>query len=212
MGEKLGKLATRLVSVGGVDELYYSLVSEIDHPEQMVIGGQEPATWLTEVGMRSSFGDPKLHMMFMDAMTYLPDDILVKVDRAAMANSLETRVPLLDHRVVELAWSLPLSMKIHNGKSKWILRQVLYQYVPKQLIERPKVGFGIPLNDWLRGPLREWAEGLLDEGRLRREGFFNVQYIRAKWQAHLEGKRNNHSLLWNVLMFQTWLEEQKSVG
>jgi asparagine synthase (glutamine-hydrolysing) len=212
LGEKLGKLATRLVNVDGIDELYYSLVSEIDHPEQMVIDGQEPASWLAEVGMKSAFGDPKLHMMFMDAMTYLPDDILVKIDRAAMANSLETRVPLLDHRVVELAWSLPMSMKIREGKSKWILRQVLYQYVPKQLIERPKAGFAIPLGDWLRGPLREWVEGLLDERRLQQEGFFNVQYIRAKWHAHLEGSRNNQSLLWNVLMFQVWLEEQKRVG
>ena len=212
MGEKLDKLATQLVSVDGVDELYYSLVSKIDHPEQMVIGSQEPAAWLTEVGMKSSFADPMQHMMFMDAMTYLPDDILVKVDRAAMANSLETRVPLLDHRLIELVWSLPMSMKIREGKSKWILRQVLYQYVPKQLIERPKAGFGIPLGDWLRGPLREWVEGFLDEHRLQHEGFFNVQYIRAKWQAHLEGKRNNQYLLWNVLMFQTWLEEQKRVG
>jgi asparagine synthase (glutamine-hydrolysing) len=212
MGEKLGKLATRLVSVNGLDELYYSLVSEIDHPEQVVIGGQEPATWLTEVGMKSPCDDPKLHMMFMDAMTYLPDDILVKVDRAAMANSLESRVPLLDHRVVELAWSLPMSMKIRDGKNKWILRQVLYQYVPKQLIERPKAGFSIPLGDWLRGPLREWAEGLLDERRLQQEGFFNVHFIRTKWQAHLEGKRNNQTLLWSILMFQAWLEEQKRVS
>ena len=212
MGEKLDKLATRLVNVDGIDELYYSLVSEIDHPEEVVIGAREPAAWLTEVGMKSPFGDSKLHMMFMDAMTYLPDDILVKVDRAAMANSLETRVPLLDHRVVELAWSLPMSMKIRDGKSKWILRQVLYQYVPKQLIERPKAGFSIPLGDWLRGPLREWVEGLLDERRLQQEGFFNVQYIRANWQAHLEGLRNNQSLIWNVLVFQTWLEEEKRVG
>jgi asparagine synthase (glutamine-hydrolysing) len=208
MNEKLGNLASRLVSVDSIGDLFYSLASVISDPEQVVIGANEPPTWLAEVGMKSSFGDPKLHMMLMDAMTYLPDDILVKVDRAAMANSLETRVPLLDHRVVELAWSLPMSMKIRDGKSKWILRQVLYQYVPKQLIERPKAGFSIPLGDWLRGPLREWVEGLLDEGRLRREGFFNVQYIRAKWLAHLEGKRNNQSLLWNVLMFQTWLEEQ----
>lgn len=208
MSEKLGKLASRLETVDGVNELYYSLVSEIDNPEQVVIGAKEPATWLTEVGMKSSFDDPKLHMMLMDAMTYLPDDILVKVDRAAMANSLETRVPFLDHRVVEMAWALPLSMKVRDGKSKWILRQVLYQYVPKQLIERPKAGFGIPLGDWLRGPLREWVEGLLDENRLRQEGFFNVQYIREKWKAHLEGKRNNQTFLWNVLMFQVWLEEQ----
>lgn len=212
MSEKLGKLATRLVSVDGVNELYYSLVSEIDNPEQVVIGAKEPATWLTEAGMKPSFDDAKLHMMFMDTMTYLPDDILVKVDRAAMANSLETRVPFLDHRVVELAWALPMSMKMRDGKSKWILRQVLYQYVPKQLIERPKAGFGIPLGDWLRGPLREWVEGLLDENRLQQEGFFNVQYIRAKWQAHLEGKRNNPSFLWNVLMFQVWLEEQMRVA
>ena len=208
MSEKLGKLATRLVSVNGVNELYYSLVSEIDNPEQVVIGAKEPATWLTEVGMKSSFDDAKLHMMLMDAMTYLPDDILVKVDRAAMANSLETRVPFLDHRVVEMAWALPMAMKVRDGKSKWILRQVLYQYVPKQLIERPKAGFGIPLGDWLRGPLRVWVEGLLDENRLRQEGFFNVQYIREKWKAHLEGKRNNQTFLWNVLMFQVWLEEQ----
>ena len=209
MGEKLGKLASRLVSVDGVNELYYSLVSEIDNPEQVVIGAKEPATWLTEVGMKSSFDDAKLHMMLMDAMTYLPDDILVKVDRAAMANSLETRVPFLDHRVVEMAWALPMAMKVRDGKSKWILRQVLYQYVPKQLIERPKAGFGIPLGDWLRGPLRAWVEGLLDKNRLRQEGFFNVQYVREKWQAHLEGTRNNQTFLWNVLMFQVWLEEQK---
>ncbi|MEQ1779392.1 MAG: asparagine synthase (glutamine-hydrolyzing) [Nitrosomonas sp.] len=209
MSEKLEKLATRLVSVDGVNALYYSLVSEIDHPEQVVMGAKEPATWLTEIGMNSSFADPKLHMMFMDAMTYLSDDILVKVDRAAMANSLETRVPLLDHRVVEMAWSLPMAMKVRDGKSKWILRQVLYQYVPKNLIERPKAGFAIPLGDWLRGPLRDWVEALLDETRLQQEGFFNVEYIRTKWQAHLEERRNHSTFLWNILMFQVWLEENK---
>jgi len=209
MSEKLEKLATRLVSVDGVNALYYSLVSEIDNPEQVLIGAKEPATWLTEVGMNSSFVDPKLHMMFMDAMTYLPDDILVKVDRAAMANSLETRVPLLDHRVIEMAWSLPMTMKVRDGKSKWILRQVLYQYVPKQLIERPKAGFAIPLGDWLRGPLRDWVEALLDESRLQQEGFFNAEYIRTAWQVHLEGKRNNSTFLWNILMFQVWLEENR---
>lgn len=209
MSDKLEKLATRLVSVDGVNELYYSLVSEIDNPEQVVIGAKEPATWLTEIGVKLPFGDPKLHMMFMDAMTYLPDDILVKVDRAAMANSLETRVPLLDHRVIELAWTLPMAMKMRDSKSKWILRQVLYQYVPEKLIERPKAGFGIPLGDWLRGPLRDWVEALLDKTRLQQEGFFNVEYIRAAWQAHLEGKRNNSTFLWNILMFQVWLEENK---
>ena len=209
MGEKLGKLASRLVSVDGVNELYYSLVSEIDNPEQVVIGAKEPATWLTEVGMKSSFDDAKLHMMLMDAMTYLPDDILVKVDRAAMANSLETRVPFLDHRVVEMAWTLPMAMKVRDGKSKWILRQVLYQYVPKQLIERPKAGFGIPLGDWLRGTLYEWAESLLDEKRLQSEGYFHPEPIRTKWAAHLSGKRDYTSSLWAVLMFQAWMDAQK---
>lgn len=209
MSEKLEKLATHLVCVDGVNALYYSLVSKIDNPEHVVIGAKEPATWLSEVGMKSPFGDPKLHMMFMDTMTYLPDDILVKVDRAAMANSLETRVPLLDHRVAEMAWTLPMAMKVRDGKSKWILRQVLYQYVPEKLIERPKAGFGIPLGDWLRGPLRAWVEALLDVSRLQQEGFFNVEYIRAKWQAHLEGRRNNSTFLWNILMFQVWLEENK---
>ena len=207
MGEKLGKLANRLEKVDGVNELYYSLVSEIDYPEQIVIGATEPKTWLTQKGMHSSFKDAKQHMMFMDSMTYLPDDILVKVDRAAMANSLETRVPFLDHRVVELAWNLPMAMKIREGETKWILRQVLYQYVPQQLIERPKAGFGIPLGDWLRGPLREWVESLLDEHRLHREGFFNADFVHELWHAHLTGRRNNQLLLWNILMFQSWLEE-----
>jgi len=207
MGEKLGKLANRLEKVDGINELYYSLVSEIDCPEEIVIGATESKTWLTQTGMNSSFKDAKQHMMFMDAMTYLPDDILVKVDRAAMANSLETRVPFLDHRVVELAWKFPMAMKIRGGETKWILRQVLYQYVPQQLIERPKAGFGIPLGDWLRGPLREWVESLLDEQRLHREGFFNADFVHELWHAHLTGRRNHQLLLWNILMFQSWLEE-----
>jgi asparagine synthase (glutamine-hydrolysing) len=207
MGEKLQRLAKRLEKVDGTQKLYYSLVSEIDSPEEVVLGANEPLTWLTQHGMRMSFQDPKQQMMFLDAMTYLPDDILVKVDRAAMANSLETRVPFLDHRVVELAWRLPMSMKVRNGKTKWILKQVLYQYVPEKLIERPKAGFAIPLGDWLRGPLREWAESLLSEQRLHREGFFNTNFVRELWHAHLTGKGNHQSLLWSLLMFQTWYAE-----
>ncbi len=209
MGEKLQKLAKRLEKVDGTQALYYSLVSEINFPEQIVLGAKEPQTWLTQLGMRMPIQDPKQQMMFLDVMTYLPDDILVKVDRAAMANSLETRVPFLDHRVVELASRLPMDMKIRDGETKWLLRQVLYQYVPKELIERPKAGFGIPLAEWLRGPLKDWVESLIDEEKLAREGYFNVHYIRNLWHAHLSGKRNNQSLLWGVLMFQAWLAESK---
>jgi asparagine synthase (glutamine-hydrolysing) len=208
MGDKLGKLA-KVISSESIQEAYYKLVSDTDQPEQIVIGATEPETWLTKIGMKTTLKDPKQRMMYMDAMTYLPDDILVKVDRAAMANSLETRVPFLDHRVVELASRLPMNMKIRDGKTKWILRQVLYQYVPKELIERPKTGFGIPLGEWLRGPLRDWAESLLDEARLVQEGYFNVHYIRNLWHAHLSGKSNHQSLLWNILMFQAWLAESQ---
>ncbi|MDD4946148.1 MAG: asparagine synthase (glutamine-hydrolyzing) [Gallionella sp.] len=205
MGDKLSKFASRLENVDAVDDLYYSLVSETDQPEQIVLGAHESACWLTDVGLRLGYADHKSHMMLMDAMTYLPDDILVKVDRAAMANSLETRVPFLDHRVIELASTIPMSMKCKDGKTKWILREVLYRYVPRELIERPKAGFGIPLGVWLRGPLREWAETLLDEQRLQREGYFDVKFVRELWQAHVKG-RNNQTLLWNILMFQAWLE------
>ncbi|MGZ8162344.1 MAG: asparagine synthase (glutamine-hydrolyzing) [Methylobacter sp.] len=209
MGQKLGKLATRLQHADQVEDLYYSLVSEINEPRKMVINANEPETWLTKTGLNMALPDARLHMMYLDGMTYLPDDILVKVDRAAMAVSLETRVPFLDQNIIELAWSLPLSMKFRKGQTKWLLRQVLYQYVPKQLIERPKAGFGIPLGEWLRGPLREWAEGLLNENNLQQEGFFKVSFVHERWQEHLSGKHNHQLLLWNILMFQAWLEGEQ---
>jgi len=204
-GDKVHKLA-ELLTLPNAEHLYRRLVSFWDQPEALVIGGQEPATVLTDASQWANLPNFIQHMMYLDTLTYLPDDILVKVDRAAMSVGLESRVPFLDHRVVEWAWRVPLHMKIRNGQGKWLLRQVLYRYVPKELIERPKQGFGIPIDRWLRGPLRDWAEALLDESRLRREGFFNPQPIRIKWAEHLAGTRNWQYHLWSVLMFQAWLE------
>jgi asparagine synthase (glutamine-hydrolysing) len=206
LGDKLHKAAGVLAS-SSVDALYLGLVSHWDDPASVVIGGQEPPTLLTGNAPQLSGLDDLQRMMALDTLTYLSDDILVKVDRAGMGVSLEGRVPFLDHRVVEFAWSLPQSMKLRDGVGKWALRQVLYRYVPKELIERPKMGFGVPIGDWLRGPLRAWAEELLDEVRLRREGFFHSAPIREKWAEHLSGSRNWQYHLWDVLMFQAWLEE-----
>ena len=206
LGEKLHKGA-RVLASGSVDELYMSLISHHRSPSEWVIGGQEPATHLT--GLRPNLDGlcPVQSMMALDMISYLPDDILVKVDRAGMGVSLEGRVPFLDHRIVEFAWSLPLSYKLRDGQTKWPLRQVLHRYVPRTLIDRPKMGFGVPLSDWLRGPLREWAESMLDDLRLKREGYFHSEPIRQKWAEHLSGQHDWASQLWNVLMFQAWLEE-----
>lgn len=207
IGDKLHKGASLLGSQS-VDDLYYKMISYQRDPSTLVLGGKELPTLIT--GLRPSLDglQPMQRMMALDTLTYLPDDILVKVDRASMGVSLESRVPLLDHRVVEFAWRLPQSMKLRDGQTKWALRQVLYRHVPKELIERPKMGFGIPLHDWLRGPLREWAEVLLDEGRLLREGYFSPQPIRKMWEEHLSGGRNWAPHLWSILMFQAWLEQQ----
>jgi asparagine synthase (glutamine-hydrolysing) len=190
-------------------EFYLPLISHWPNPDALVLGATEPPTVLTDASLQPQADQFYHQMMALDLLTYLPDDILTKVDRAAMGVSLETRVPLLDHRVVEFAWSLPLAYKVREGVGKWPLRQVLYKYVPKELLERPKMGFGVPVKSWLRGPLRDWAESLLDEGRLRREGYFHPEPIRQKWQEHLSGSRNWHYYLWDVLMFQAWLDEQK---
>lgn len=208
IGDKLYKGAG-VLAADSIDDLYLGLVTHWQ-PEGLVIGGREPATYLRGNPLLLEGLDDVQRMMALDSITYLPDDILVKVDRAAMGVSLEGRVPFLDHRVVEFAWRIPQSMKLRNGVGKWILREVLYRHVPKELIERPKMGFGVPIDHWLRGPLKDWAEALLDEGRLRREGFFNPAPIRTKWAEHLSGKRNWQYLLWDVLMFQAWLENQRS--
>jgi asparagine synthase (glutamine-hydrolysing) len=211
LGEKVEKLGNRLQTVRHIDDLYRSLVTEWGDPAGLVRGdyGQpviEPPSMLDDLLPRHGMTDPAARMMYRDAMTYLPDDILCKVDRAAMAVSLETRVPFLDHRVVELAWRLPIEMKIRGNIGKWALRQVLYQHVPRELIERPKAGFAIPVGQWLRGPLRDWAEELLDEARLQREGYLAPGPIRATWQQHLSGRYDWTPRLWAVLMFQAWLE------
>ena len=205
IGDKLHKGADALNSKT-IDELYLNLVSQFDAPVSVVIGGREPLTHLTSNTHNFSELSNVQKMMALDLITYLPDDILVKVDRAAMGVSLETRVPFLSHKIVEFAWTLPQSYKLRDGKTKWPLRQILYRHVPQKLIERPKMGFGIPIDSWLRGPLRNWAEGLLDESRLQREGFFHVEPIRRKWEEHLSGKRNWQYHIWTILMFQSWLE------
>jgi asparagine synthase (glutamine-hydrolysing) len=206
-GDKLHKLA-EVLAVRTPEEIYLGLVSHWKQPTEIVCGTHEPPTVLTDSARWADLPDFEQRMMYLDQMTYLPDDILTKVDRAAMAVSLETRVPLLDHRVVEFAWSLPLSMKIRHGQGKWLLRQVLYRHVPKELMERPKMGFGVPIDMWLRGPLKGWAEELLDEARMQREGYFNPRPIREKWEEHLSGRRNWSYYLWDVLMFQAWLARE----
>ncbi len=207
VGDKLHKLAEVLRTDDPV-HMYHNLVAHWKHPEQVVIGGHQPATALTDHTGWPDVPDFSHRMMALDMETYLPSDILVKVDRAAMAVSLEGRIPLLDPRIIDFAWRLPLSMKQRGNKGKWVLRQVLYKHVPERLIDRPKMGFSVPIGTWLRGELKDWAESLLDESRLKREGYFHPAPIRQKWEEHQKGHRNWQYYLWDVLMFQAWLEKQ----
>lgn len=205
--DKLEKLL-RVLPAKDNEQFYQILMSHWDNPGQLVIGGNEYPTLINSTEQWPKTDSFEDWMMAMDAGQYMTDDILVKVDRAAMANSLETRVPLLDHRVVELAWQLPLHMKIRDGVGKWVLREVLYRHVPREMIERPKKGFSVPLGQWLRGPLRDWAEALLNKQRLEQEGYFNSVVVRRVWTDHLQGKRDYARKLWGILMFQAWLEKQ----
>jgi len=207
MPEKLGKLLA-VFPAKDRENFYQLLIDHWQQPETLVLGSKTLPTLLNTPPKWPVTDSFEHWMMAMDAGQYMPDDILVKVERAAMANSLETRVPLLDHRVVEFAWQLPLDMKIRDGVGKWALREVLYRHVPREMIERPKKGFSIPLGQWLRGPLRTWAESLLDVQLLQQQGFFNSIPVRGLWKEHLVGKKDNSLKLWSILMFQAWLEQQ----
>jgi asparagine synthase (glutamine-hydrolysing) len=206
-GNRAHKLAA-ILDVPSLDDLYLRLTSTWLQPSELVIGaGNDGAPFPAAAGPSRAPAD---RMMLADLVGYLPDDILVKVDRASMAASLEARAPLLDHRVVEFGWRLPLRQKIRAGEGKWILRRVLERHVPRTITDRPKQGFGVPIDQWLRGPLRPWAEDLLAEDRLRREGFLDPAPIRAALADHLGGRRNRQDELWSVLMFEAWLAEQNT--
>jgi asparagine synthase (glutamine-hydrolysing) len=203
-GGRIGRVAG-VLACATPEELHRFLVSQCSEPERFVIGSREPMTVFTDPAQQARMRGFMGRMIYLDLVTYLPDDILTKVDRASMAVSLEARVPILDHRVVEFAARLPLGWKIRDHQRKWLLRQLLYKYVPRALVDRPKMGFGIPLADWLRGPLRDWAEDLLSAQRLKQGGFLQPATVRELWDAHLAGRRDGRQSLWALLMFQAWL-------
>ena len=205
IGHKIHKTAN-IVSSKSIRDLHFKLISQIQNPSDWLKDSNEYESVFNDNEDRFKELDSVEIMMAYDLISYLPTDILTKVDRAAMSVSLETRVPFLDPDVIQFSASIPMKFKIRNGVTKWLLREVLYKHVPKDLIERPKMGFAVPLAEWLRGPLKDWAESLLDEKRLHQEGFFNVEFVRDKWSEHISGRRNWSHQLWNVLMFQAWLE------
>jgi asparagine synthase (glutamine-hydrolysing) len=206
-GTKIEKIA-RVLPAADLHQTYVTLASHTDDPCRVVPGATEPTSLLTSPQSWPTLEDPVERMMYLDTMTYLPDDILTKVDRATMASSLEGRMPFLDPDVAALAWRLPPDRKVRAGTGKWLLRQLLHRYVPPALVERPKAGFGIPVGDWLRGPLRPWAEELLDARRLENEGFLAPAVVRKMWAEHLSARHDRQFELWDVLMFQAWLEAQ----
>jgi asparagine synthase (glutamine-hydrolysing) len=207
-GEIVHKFAG-VLSLDSQEAVYQRLVSHWQDPSKLVVDGAEPRTALTDPASAYGIDETVRRMMLLDTLSYLPDDILVKVDRAAMSVGLETRVPMLDHRVFEFAAKLPMSMLRREGVSKWPLRQVLHRYVPRSLVERPKMGFGVPIGTWLRGDLAEWADGLLSPAALS-DGYFDADLVSKTWQEHRSGRRNHEYLLWDVLMFQAWRDEHRA--
>jgi asparagine synthase (glutamine-hydrolysing) len=205
-GDKLHKLSPLLGSADA-REFYRHLASQWQQPALLVPDVSEPVHPLFEP---HGFQDFVAEMMYLDSISFLPDDVLTKVDRATMAGGLESRAPFLDVRVAEFAWRLPSRMKIRAGQGKWILRELLSRSVPRALWQRPKMGFGIPLDSWLRGEMRDWAEELLSEKRLRESGLLQPAPVRAKWREHLSGRRDWQYQLWDVLMFQSWLEASRA--
>jgi asparagine synthase (glutamine-hydrolysing) len=206
-GEKAARIA-RVLAERGPEVLYRDIVSHRQDPQAVVIDAVEPTTPVNRGYGMAAMLDVGHYGMAVDTLTYLPDDILVKVDRAAMAVGLETRVPLLDHRIVEFAWTLPLSMKIAGGSAKRVLRELLFREVPRELVERPKQGFAVPLDAWLRGRLKDWAASLLDPSLLRRQGYLDAAAVGRCWAEHQKGERDWQYALWDVLMFQAWLDAQ----
>jgi asparagine synthase (glutamine-hydrolysing) len=211
LGDKVWKVA-QILGKPTPDAVYRQLVSYWIGDTPVLRDGPLPQTLLDDDSVMADVPAFVSRMQFLDQVTYLPDDILTKVDRASMGVALEARVPLLDHRVVEYAWRIPLAWKVRDGVGKWILRRVLERYVPRALFDRPKAGFGVPIGAWLRGPLRDWAEDLLDESRMRQESYLDPEPIRVKWREHLTGRANWEYLLWDVLMFQAWLRRWSLAG
>ena len=208
-GNKVYKLAAILAGKNA-QCIYDDFIIHWQDSRELVMGSDKLSTILNRSNDSLGFEDQRSLMMYLDLVTYLPDCILAKVDRAAMGVSLETRVPYLDDRVIEFAWKLPLSMKFRNGKGKWILRKILCRYVPEEMVERPKMGFGVPIGDWMKGPLKDWTESLINETRLKNEGYLNTDMVSRTWKEHLEGTVNWQYNLWDVLMFEAWLDKNKA--